>query len=42
MCPLRQADQEALKNGVFHSVVDLQAVINRFIAKQNPKPGPFV
>ncbi len=27
---LRQADAAPLKHGVFHSVVDLQAAINRF------------
>ena len=31
-----------LKNGVFHSVVDLQAAINRFIAEHNKEPRPFV
>ena len=31
-----------LKNGVFHSVVDLQAAINRFISEHNQKPRPFV
>jgi hypothetical protein len=30
---LRQADPRRLKNGVFHSVVDLQAAINRFISR---------
>lgn len=31
-----------LKRGVFHSVVDLQAAINRFLAEHNrqPKPSP--
>ena len=31
-----------LKNGVFHSVVDLQAAINRFITEHNQQPRPFV
>jgi transposase len=31
-----------LKRGVFHSLVDLQAAINRFLAEQNEKPRPFV
>ena len=30
-----------LKNGVFHSVVDLQAAINRFIDEHNRSPKPF-
>jgi transposase len=31
-----------LKRGVFRSVVDLQAAINRFIAEHNQTPKPFV
>ena len=31
-----------LKRGVFHSVVDLQAAINRFIDQHNQNPKPFV
>ena len=31
-----------LKNGVFRSVVDLQAAINRFIDEHNTEPRPFV
>jgi transposase len=31
-----------LKRGVFHSIVDLQAAINRFIAEHNNRPKPFV
>ena len=31
-----------LKRGVFHSVVDLQAAINNFIAETNSEPRPFV
>ncbi len=30
-----------LKRGIFHSVVDLQAAINRFVAENNEKPKPF-
>jgi hypothetical protein len=30
-----------LKRGVFHSVVDLQAAINRFVAESNADPKPF-
>jgi transposase len=31
-----------LKRGVFHSLVDLQAAINRFIAEHNREPKPFI
>ena len=31
-----------LKRGVFRSIVDLQATINRFIAEHNQTPKPFV
>jgi hypothetical protein len=31
-----------LRNGVFHSDVDLQAAINRFIKEYNGDPRPFV
>lgn len=31
-----------LQRGVFHSVVDLQAAINRFAAEQNANPKPFL
>ena len=30
-----------LKRGVFHSVVDLQAAINRYITEHNGDPKPF-
>ena len=30
-----------LKRGVFHSVADLQAAINRFVAEHNQNPTPF-
>lgn len=31
-----------LKRGVFHSLADLQAAINRFLVEQNENPKPFV
>ena len=31
-----------LKRGVFHSLVDLQAAINRYLAEHNRQPKPFV
>ena len=31
-----------LKHGVFHSLVDLQAAINRFIKEHNQTPKPFI
>jgi hypothetical protein len=31
-----------LKRGVFRSLVDLQAAINRFLAETNDNPKPFV
>lgn len=31
-----------LKRGVFHSLIDLQAAINRFLAEHNECPKPFV
>ena len=31
-----------LKRGVFHSLVDLQAAINRFVTEHNQTPKPFV
>src|SRR3954447_14893932 len=31
-----------LKRGVFHSLVDLQAAINRYLAEHNRNPRPFV
>jgi len=34
--------RQRLKHGVFHSVVDLQAAINRFIKEHNQEPRPFV
>ena len=34
--------RQRLKNGVFHSVIDLQATINRFIRDHNQEPRPFI
>jgi transposase len=34
--------RQQLKRGVFTSIVELQAAINRFIAETNDKPKPFV
>jgi hypothetical protein len=34
--------QRRLKRGVFHSLVDLQAAINRYLAEHNTNPRPFV
>ena len=31
-----------LRRGAFHSVVDLQAAINRFVAETNDNPKPFI
>jgi transposase len=31
-----------LKHGAFHSLVDLQATIKRFIAEHNTQPKPFI
>jgi len=31
-----------LKRGVFHSLVDLQAAINRSLAEHNQSPKPFI
>ena len=31
-----------LRHGVFRSVVDLQAAINRFVAEHNKSPTPFI
>ena len=33
--------RKRLKRGVFHSVADLQAAINRFVAEHNQNPAPF-
>jgi hypothetical protein len=34
--------RQRLKNSIFHSVVDPQAAINRFINEHNQEPRPFV
>ena len=34
--------QRRLKRGVFRSLVDLQAAINRYLAEHNTDPKPFV
>jgi transposase len=34
--------RQRLKRGVFNSIVELQAAINRFIAETNNKPKPFI
>jgi transposase len=31
-----------LKRGVFHSIVDLQAAMNRYIEDHNAEPKPFL
>jgi transposase len=33
--------RQRLKRGVFHSVIDLQAAINRYVAETNARPKPF-
>ena len=33
--------ERRLKRGVFHSIVDFQASINRFLAETNDDPRPF-
>ena len=40
--PAGDGGSRRLKHGVFCSVVDLQAAINRFIAEHNQSPRPFV
>ena len=39
---LRKARKQRLKRGVFHSIVDLQATINRFLEHTNNDPQPFI
>ena len=34
--------RQRLKPGVFTSIVELQAAVNRFISETNDKPKPFV
>jgi hypothetical protein len=44
--PLHRFDatltRQRLQRGVFHSLVDLQAAINRYLGEHNRKPKPFV
>ena len=35
-------NRRRLQRGVFHSLVDLQAAINRYLGEHNRKPKPFV
>ena len=39
---LRPLTRRRLRRGVFHSLVDLQAAINRYLAEHNQAPKPFV
>jgi len=39
---LVSASRRRLKRGSFHSIVDLQATIHRYIAEHNDDPAPFV
>ena len=39
---LRQTHTAALQRGVFRSVEDLKAAINRFVEETNSDPKPFV
>jgi hypothetical protein len=34
--------RKRLRRGSFHSIVDLQAAINRYLAEHNAAPKPFV
>jgi hypothetical protein len=38
---LAKLSRRRLQRGVFHSVVDLQAAINRFVREHNTEPKPF-
>ena len=33
--------RQRIRRGVFHSIADLQAAINRFISEGNDDPPPF-
>lgn len=35
------ADRRRLKRGTFHSFIDLQSAVNRFVAGQNANPKPW-
>jgi hypothetical protein len=39
---LCQISNRRLRRGVFHSLVDVQAAINRYLAEHNQSPKPFV
>jgi len=34
--------QQRIRRGVFHSIADLQAAINAYLAEHNANPRPFV
>ena len=34
--------RKRIRRGSFHSIVDLQAAINRYLAEHNADPKPFV
>ena len=34
--------RQRIRRGVFRSIVDLQAAINRYLAEHNAEPKPFV
>jgi hypothetical protein len=34
--------RQRIRRGVFHSIVDLQATINAYLAEHNAKPKPFL
>lgn len=34
--------RQRIRRGSFHSIVDLQAVIRRYLAEHNAEPRPFV
>ena len=39
---LNQVAKRRLRRGVFRSIVDLQAAINRFLGEHNTDPKPFI
>ncbi|QGN00199.1 transposase (plasmid) [Methylocystis parvus] len=41
VCAMVKLTKRRLKRGVFHSVADLQAAINRFLEEHNGEPKPF-
>jgi hypothetical protein len=38
----QELTRRRLKRGVFRSIIDLQAAINRFLAETNADPKPFI